>query len=544
MTRSAEIPMMYRAVTSYFFLAGQLKALGQQDQGRQYYKISMELVQSLPHATGEWTQSNPRLDLDHRTKEIKESISMSDLEKKEQLLGLIPEAGSRNDRSRMRRLLMNAADLARSWFSKQPNMQNFEDFRDAQARWLTLEQKTAKLPYFELAALDNLLTTLSIFSTDWQSILDEVIDFKHQHSTILVPKLEEHLYNHAKKAAKATSQDIIYKDYHQAWKKAYLECYAARNSKNKYELSADVLEDRANYFRELQGTDPAQRRFTAMKAFLRWAKSELTKSELTSGLMSMQEFLDIFGALLPKTTDWSDFNTLLENINHVEMADTLYGDLQPSPNTIWKSAFPQIEAWLQLNRTPFLVARHSVWRIMQEARNFQVSTFFAEKGGVPDQDSAQDIIDGDEHTDYMYKCITQDSRFDNDALQCMARKIKNVFMLSCMEKAAERGIITDELLQAAVIDCKNLIPKFEDRGKPFPVYVHRTLLSRLLIQRHIHFHSIPPEAALEPLEDAHGLFWQTNRDHTSHGPSRMIVAKSKLSELYQPWLLYDQALWC
>ncbi|KAL8658841.1 MAG: hypothetical protein Q9202_007406 [Teloschistes flavicans] len=539
MAMSAEMPIMYRAITSYFFLAGQLKALGQQDLGRQYYNIALELVQSLPQATGGWTQSVPRLALDHRTREIKDSTGLSDLEKKEQLLGLIPEVELRNDRSRIRRLLMDSIGLARSWQSKQPNVQTLEGFRAAQARWLTFEQETAKLPCFELAALNSLFTTLSMLSPDWQSVLDEVIKFKRQHPSVFVPTLEEPLYNHAKNAAKATGQEAIYKDYHQAWKKAYLESYAARNSEEKYELSADVLEDRANYFRELQGTDPAQRRFTAMKASLRWAKSELR-----SGLMSMQEFLDIFGPLMPKITDESEFNTFLEHINHVDMVDALYGDLQPSPNTTWKSAFPRIEAWLQLNRPPFLEARHSVWRIMQEARNFQMSTFWANRGEVPDQESAQQIIDGDEHAEHIYKCITENSRFDNDALQCMSRKIKNVFMLSCMEKAAERGIITDELLQTAVIDTKNLILKFEDRGKPFHLYFHRSLLSRLLIQRHIHFHSIPPEAALEPMEEAHELFWRMHRDQTSHGPSRLIVAKSKLSAIYQPWVLYDQALWC
>ncbi|KAI4178802.1 MAG: hypothetical protein L6R41_008203, partial [Letrouitia leprolyta] len=267
-------------------------------------------------------------------------------------------------------------------------------------------------------------------------------------------------------------------------------------------------------------------------------------SEHRNGLMSKQEFLDIFDLLLPSGDEQSDFDAYLERIDHVDMTDILYGDDYPSPDKIWKSCFPRIETWLQLDRPPFLEARHSVWRVMQEARNFQLSTFMAARAGRLNRESAQQIIDGDEHLQYIYECVVEGSRFPDDALQCMSRKIKNVFMLSCIEKCVEHRFITDEVLQTAVLDCENLIQRYEDRGSHFHAYFQRTQLSRLLMQKLVHFRSVEPEVALKPLEEAHELFWQLHRDQTSWGPSQSIVAKSKMSEFYQLWLLYEQALWC
>lgn len=42
----------------------------------------------------------------------------------------------------------------------------------------------------------------------------------------------------------------------------------------------------------------------------------------------------------------SNLMPFLDGIDHVSVTDVLYGDEAPSPDALWKSCFPPIEAWL------------------------------------------------------------------------------------------------------------------------------------------------------------------------------------------------------
>lgn len=409
------------------------------------------------------------------------------------------------------------------------------------------------MTYFLSFALTDRLTTLDS-SQSYRTIYSKVEEFLYDHPDFEIPIVLERLYWLGIIATKLLSLSQQQKAFRAAYNEWLPKCnfWGAVDG-----LSDEAILDPDYAFRIIQSSsgDLLQCGENAMRLMLRWAAHEWNTDKL-----STEECKAIFGqglGDLPQDDIAEHLNNnaagLAKRITHVMIGVTQ----DPTPSDAFLDQYAAILRWVLLpSMLPPRSVRIFALKSFLGVRLWRLRMYFTNAQERASADSENWVLDGEENDAWMLLAGKHGLPTSQQAAK-YAEEVKAVDDLERLETVENDTVIVDKERSSAIHsalvksfaiqdngfgllddgellersdDCRKLILQYREAGRFFQEYHACCQNLRLTWQRYMQHQSIPAEAIMPLVNEAHGVFARIRDGIIGLKPSDDLLARVRLSQ--------------